>query len=132
MQLTDGRSPLSTCFQMLGTFLLTFTARLLIWLPGESRLSDSASIQLYTLVLAPFFVGLLITLAGLSAGGPTGPSLNPARDLGPRLAHWLLPINGKGTTSEWIGGEEGAGQPLSVCSFPPLSLSSLLSKPAAF
>jgi glycerol uptake facilitator protein len=37
---------------------------------------------------------------GLSLGGPTGYAINPARDLGPRLAHALLPIPNKGT-SEW-------------------------------
>jgi glycerol uptake facilitator protein len=37
---------------------------------------------------------------GLSLGGPTGYALNPARDLGPRIAHFLLPIAGKGD-SDW-------------------------------
>ena len=37
----------------------------------------------------------------LCGGGTTGPALNPARDLGPRIAHWLLPIPGKGTSEWW-------------------------------
>ncbi|WP_461204309.1 MIP/aquaporin family protein [Clostridium sp. DL1XJH146] len=45
-------------------------------------------------------VGLLIFVLGLSLGGPTGYSLNPARDLGPRIAHAILPIPGKGD-SDW-------------------------------
>ncbi len=45
---------------------------------------------------APALVGLLVWALGLSLGGPTGYALNPARDLGPRLAHAVLPIAGKG------------------------------------
>jgi len=41
-------------------------------------------------------VGLLVLAIGLSLGGTTGYAINPARDLGPRLAHALLPIPGKG------------------------------------
>ncbi|HKW40579.1 MAG TPA: MIP/aquaporin family protein [Gemmatimonadales bacterium] len=48
----------------------------------------------------PFLVGVLVWAIGLSLGGPTGYAINPARDLGPRLAHALLPITGKGT-SDW-------------------------------
>lgn len=50
--------------------------------------------------LAPALVGLLVGSIGLSLGGPTGYSLNPARDLGPRIAHFVLPIPGKGD-SDW-------------------------------
>lgn len=46
--------------------------------------------------LAPVLVGLLVWGIGLSLGGPTGYAINPARDLGPRLAHALLPVSGKG------------------------------------
>ena len=45
---------------------------------------------------APALVGLLVWSIGLSLGGPTGYAINPARDLGPRIAHALLPIAGKG------------------------------------
>jgi glycerol uptake facilitator protein len=50
--------------------------------------------------LQPLLVGLLVLSIGLSLGGPTGYAINPARDLGPRLAHALLPIAGKGP-SDW-------------------------------
>jgi len=48
----------------------------------------------------PYLVGALIWGLGLSLGGPTGYALNPARDLGPRIAHFLLPIPGK-ADSDW-------------------------------
>jgi glycerol uptake facilitator protein len=44
----------------------------------------------------PLMVGLLVLGIGLSLGGPTGYAINPARDLGPRIAHAVLPIAGKG------------------------------------
>ncbi len=46
--------------------------------------------------LLPITVGFLVWSIGLSLGGPTGYAINPARDLGPRLAHAILPISGKG------------------------------------
>ncbi|GHC60398.1 MIP/aquaporin family protein [Roseibacillus persicicus] len=49
---------------------------------------------------SPLLVGLLVLAIGLSLGGPTGYAINPARDLGPRIAHQLLPIAGKGK-SDW-------------------------------
>ncbi len=54
----------------------------------------------FTEGLGPVAVGLLILGLGLSFGGPTGYALNPARDLGPRIVHALLPIHGKGH-SDW-------------------------------
>ena len=48
----------------------------------------------------PFLWGLLVWGIGLSLGGPTGYAINPARDFGPRLAHAILPIAGKGG-SDW-------------------------------
>jgi glycerol uptake facilitator protein len=50
--------------------------------------------------LAPLLIGLLIFAIGLSLGGPTGYAINPARDLGPRIMHAILPIAGKGS-SDW-------------------------------
>jgi glycerol uptake facilitator protein len=63
----------------------------------------------------PYLVGMLVWALGLSLGGPTGYALNPARDLGPRIAHAILPIAGKGG-SDWgyawipvVGPMVGAG-----------------------
>jgi glycerol uptake facilitator protein len=50
--------------------------------------------------LGGLLVGLLVLAIGLSLGGPTGYAINPARDLGPRIAHAVLPIPGKGS-SDW-------------------------------
>jgi len=50
--------------------------------------------------LSPYLVACLVWSIGLSLGGTTGYAINPARDLGPRLAHALLPIAGKGG-SDW-------------------------------
>jgi glycerol uptake facilitator protein len=63
--------------------------------PGDLDLS-----VVYSGVVQPLLVGLLVLAVGLSLGGPTGYAINPARDLGPRLAHALLPIPGKGA-SDW-------------------------------
>jgi len=50
--------------------------------------------------VGPYAVGILVFSIGLSLGGPTGYAINPARDLGPRIAHFVLPIAGKGD-SDW-------------------------------
>src|SRR5688572_7271055 len=62
---------------------------------GEVDLS-----QVFSRALQPLLVGILVLGIGLSLGGPTGYAINPARDLGPRIAHALLPIAGKGD-SDW-------------------------------
>ena len=49
---------------------------------------------------APYLVGMLVWVIGLALGGTTGYAINPARDLGPRFAHAILPIPGKGP-SDW-------------------------------
>ncbi|GIO23498.1 MIP/aquaporin family protein [Oceanobacillus sp. J11TS1] len=54
----------------------------------------------FTEGLNPAIVGLLIVAIGMSLGGTTGYAINPARDLGPRIAHAILPIFGKGG-SDW-------------------------------
>ncbi|PLR96851.1 MIP/aquaporin family protein [Bacillus sp. T33-2] len=59
----------------------------------------------FTEGLNPIAVGLLIVVIGMSLGGTTGYAINPARDLGPRIAHFILPIPGKGSSNwgySWI------------------------------
>ena len=55
----------------------------------------------FTEGLNPLIIGFLIVAIGVSMGGTTGYAINPARDLGPRIAHALLPIAGKGG-SDWM------------------------------
>lgn len=71
--------------------------------------------------VGPYMVAMLIWALGLSLGGPTGYALNPARDLGPRIAHAILPIAGKGN-SDWgyawipvVGPMIGSGLAFVVC-----------------
>jgi glycerol uptake facilitator len=63
--------------------------------PGDIDLSS-----VFSRGLQPLLVGILVLGIGVSLGGPTGYAINPARDLGPRLAHALLPIAGK-RDSDW-------------------------------
>jgi glycerol uptake facilitator protein len=74
--------------EIIGTFVLVF---------GALAMSKPAT-TLGTLDALP--VGLLVLGIGLSLGGPTGYAINPARDLGPRIAHFILPIKNK-RDSDW-------------------------------
>ena len=67
---------------------------------GWAQAGDVDLSQVFSRALQPLLVGILVLGIGLSLGGPTGYAINPARDLGPRLAHAILPIPGKGT-SDW-------------------------------
>ncbi|MDR8392002.1 aquaporin family protein [Aliifodinibius sp. S!AR15-10] len=53
--------------------------------------------------MQPFIIGVLVWAIGMSLGGPTGYAINPARDLGPRLAHAMLPLKDKGS-NDWTYG----------------------------
>jgi glycerol uptake facilitator protein len=82
----------NTLTEIIGTFVLILVAAAISSKHGTTvGLSPG---------LAPFLVGLLVWSIGLSLGGPTGYAINPARDLGPRTMHALLPISGKGG-SDW-------------------------------
>jgi glycerol uptake facilitator protein len=84
--------------ELIGTFVLIFVilyiAEPSMNIPGM----EDTKIGLGTLGALP--VALLVTAIGLSLGGTTGYAINPARDLGPRIMHAILPINFKGT-SDW-------------------------------
>ncbi|SEH20963.1 MIP/aquaporin family protein [Selenomonas sp. KH1T6] len=81
----------------------TFFLMFLIWMTFSSCFGYSAETAANTFLgngYGPYIVGMLIVALGLSLGGPTGYAMNPARDLGPRIAHAILPIPGKGG-SDW-------------------------------
>jgi len=80
------RNPVwNTITEIIGTFVLVFV----IFMFGNSAAD-----------LGPLPVALLVVGIGASLGGPTGYAINPARDLGPRIAHAVLPMRGKGS-SDW-------------------------------
>jgi glycerol uptake facilitator protein len=67
---------------------------------GVLGITDPGNKGVGTASLGGLLVGLLVLAIGLSLGGPTGYAINPARDLGPRIMHAILPIPGKGP-SDW-------------------------------
>jgi glycerol uptake facilitator len=77
--------------EIIGTFVLVF---------GVLAIFANKFTTVPTFALGGFFVGFLVLAIGLSLGGPTGYAINPARDLGPRIVHAILPIPGKGD-SDW-------------------------------
>jgi glycerol uptake facilitator protein len=83
------RLPLNLLTEVIGTCVLMFGV-----------LAISANTAPTQSGLAPLLIGLLVWSIGLSLGAPTGYAINPARDLGPRLAHALLPIPRK-RDSDW-------------------------------
>ncbi len=108
--------------EVIGTFVLVLAILYLI------PLSDAVNGDQDVLLRLAFPVGLLVFAIGLSLGGPTGYAINPARDLGPRIVHSLLPIKGK-RDSDWryapipfiapmIGGALAAGAYLLFGLFP--------------
>lgn len=107
--------------EIIGTAMLVFGVLAIAGnaVGGIDQLGDERVFNLvFSGGLQPLLVGILVLGIGLSLGGPTGYAINPARDLGPRLAHALLPIAGK-RDSDWsyawipvvapiIGGVAGA------------------------
>jgi glycerol uptake facilitator protein len=75
--------------EIVGTFVLVFA--IMAFFADEATGATG---------LGALIVGLLVLSIGLSLGGPTGYAINPARDLGPRIMHAILPIAGKGS-SDW-------------------------------
>lgn len=80
-------TPFNFISEFIGTFVLVFTIL---------GVSNTTSVDGF----GPFIVGLIILVIGLSLGATTGYAINPARDLGPRIAHAILPIKDKGD-SDW-------------------------------
>jgi glycerol uptake facilitator protein len=80
-------TPANLASEAIGTFMLVFGV---LAITGNDLAPGVAAIS----------IGFLLWAIGLSLGGPTGYAVNPARDLGPRIAHAILPIPGKGD-SDW-------------------------------
>lgn len=84
--------------EIIGTFALVFGV---LFIAG-AHIND-VEVKLGSLDALP--VALLVLGIGLSLGGPTGYAINPARDLGPRMMHFILPIKDKGSSGwgySWI------------------------------
>jgi glycerol uptake facilitator protein len=88
---STGPALLNTLSNLVSEIIATAVLILAILFLGGTEFSTG---------LKPIVVGLVIIAIGLSLGGTTGFAINPARDLGPRLAHFILPIHGKGS-SDW-------------------------------
>lgn len=88
----NGRANAIT--EIVGTFVLVLGILAVLSPANLAQGSD------WSRSFGPVLVGLIVWSIGLSLGGPTGYAINPARDLGPRLAHAVLPIPGKGD-SDW-------------------------------
>jgi glycerol uptake facilitator protein len=78
--------------EVIATFVLVLVAGAI----GSTRVAVGGPSP----AMGPYLVGALVWGIGIGLGGPTGYAINPARDLGPRLAHAVLPIPGKGS-SDW-------------------------------
>jgi len=89
------RRPLAnTITEIVGTFILVLGILAVL---SPANLTQGSE---WSRGFGPALVGLIVWSIGLSIGGPTGYAINPARDFGPRLAHAVLPIPGKGG-SDW-------------------------------
>ena len=83
--------------EIIGTFALVFG---ILAIKGVSMDSSGSAVPLSMGALGIIPVAFLVWVIGLALGGTTGYAINPARDLGPRIAHFVLPIAGKGD-SDW-------------------------------
>ncbi len=86
--------PWNLVTEIIGTFALMFG----VFLIRGASMATGGAITMGALGAIP--VAFLVWVIGLSLGGPTGYAINPARDLGPRIMHAILPISGKGG-SDW-------------------------------
>jgi len=103
--------------EVIGTAVLLFGVVAIV--TNAQTFGGATLPTLFSTSVIPLIIGFIVLAIGLSLGGPTGYAINPARDLGPRIAHAILPIPGKGD-SDWsyswipvvaplVGGVIGAG-----------------------
>src|SRR5215203_5449596 len=90
-------TPANLITEIIGTFVLVFGV---LGIVANAGAAGGEAATIIASGINPLLVGLIVLGIGLSLGGPTGYAINPARDLGPRIAHALLPIAGKGG-SDW-------------------------------
>ena len=90
--------PTNFLCEVLATAVLVLAV--LLHAPVEFAASDGLPVEIGLGSIGALEVGLVVFAIGLSLGGTTGYAINPARDLGPRIAHALLPIPGK-RNSDW-------------------------------
>ncbi len=83
--------------EAIGTFVLVFAV---LYVTGPNLVPADPAVPVGLGSLGALPVGLVVWVIGLCLGGTTGYAINPARDLGPRIMHQLLPVPDKGT-SEW-------------------------------
>jgi glycerol uptake facilitator protein len=84
--------------EIIGTFVLMFG---ILGIKGASMVVTGTNLtQIGMGAIGIIPVAFLVWVIGLALGGPTGYAINPARDLGPRIMHAILPIPGKGS-SDW-------------------------------
>ena len=86
--------------EIVGTFILVYGVLAFVYHFGTKVITGQLVQSAFAVSFTPLLVGGLVFAIGLSLGGPTGYAINPARDLGPRIVHALLPIPGKGD-SDW-------------------------------
>jgi glycerol uptake facilitator protein len=86
--------------EIIGTFVLLLGVLAIVGHFSADVITETSNQQAFNQAFPPLLIGLLVFAIGLSLGGPTGYAINPARDLGPRIIHAVLPIPGKGT-SDW-------------------------------
>jgi glycerol uptake facilitator protein len=81
--------------EVIGTFTLVLGVLAIVGNFTAKAMPEASLRAAFGTAIPPLLVGLLVWGIGLSLGGPTGYAINPARDLGPRIAHAVLPIPGK-------------------------------------
>ncbi|MHA5067131.1 MIP/aquaporin family protein [Cetobacterium somerae] len=89
--------------EAIGTFMLVFGLLAIGHVNNQAftaTLPNGDVVRGFTGILGPLLAGFYVWSLGLSLGGPTGYAINPARDLGPRIMHAILPIINKGD-SDW-------------------------------